>query len=191
MGMIRMEEIEKYDACLKYLNVDDSVDTFARRIRIQKLAYLLEKLLGTRFVNDFNFYVRGPYSPSLALHYFYIKGRGTSSTGDAMLSQEEREELDRVLFVADLPPMQLEIMASLLWLRSEDGLGEDAAEDELKKRKPYLSMEDIWQGSQLLKRFMLRNRDAETLKEEIKEGLDEWDRASAEDFDGFSRNSGA
>lgn len=48
---------------------------FSQRLRIQKAVYLL-KAFGYEPVRNYSFgsYIRGPYSPELANHYFSIRG---------------------------------------------------------------------------------------------------------------------
>ncbi len=52
----------------------------------------------------------------------------------------------------DLNQRQLEIVASLLWLK-ESGLDENQAENKLYELKPHLKMEEIWTGSNISKSY--------------------------------------
>ena len=64
------EQTKKFIAYLNLLGVKIDSRSFADRIKAQKLAYILQKLTGKQLYDDFNFYVRGPYSHELAVEYF-------------------------------------------------------------------------------------------------------------------------
>ena len=177
-----MEGFDRLLAYLKELGVDGRADGFEQRIRIQKLAYLLGELFGRPVAGDFNFYVRGPYSHELAVQYY---DRRTAHREYA-LGAGEKEELDRLKGqVGELSATMLEIMASLRWLQKVQGLREDAAERRLKEIKPYLKIEDIWWGTQLLKMFMLRKADAKRIMKGMAGEMKLWDDAAAEDWEKF------
>jgi len=63
------EQTEELIAYLNLLGIRINNDSFESRMKAQKLAYIIQSLLG-KHLYSFNFYVRGPYSPDLARDYF-------------------------------------------------------------------------------------------------------------------------
>lgn len=64
--MSKMEDIAKFNSMYKFLHGSDiDMSDFWQRLKVQKTAYLL-RLLGFPFSEKQGWYVRGPYSSSLA-----------------------------------------------------------------------------------------------------------------------------
>jgi uncharacterized protein YwgA len=182
-----MDDFEKCDEYINFIGSDLHIDNFEKRIKVQKLAYLFANLFNLeKLLESFNYYIRGPYSPQWAKYYY--DNKGAARTEKTELDAEVKGELERVGFVKDLSAEDLEIMASLLFIEKMYNLDEDRAEQKLKEQKPYLSMEKIWRGSQLLKRFMLKPMEAKKIIGKLKQETEKWDEASAQDFDSFDEH---
>lgn len=185
-----MNEFETYNECLDFLEINLEINNFSSRIKIQKLAYLMNNLFKWKLDNLFNYYVKGPYSHKLAIYYYSQECKSRHHTY-SKLSDKTKAELKRISFIKDLTPLQLEAMASLLWLKNEKHMYENEAEKKLMELKPYLGIKRIWRGSQLLKKFLLTNKEAADLMLDFKEEFEDWDKASEEESDKFSRDTGA
>jgi len=172
------DEFKLYVACLEFLGISLDIKTFQNRIKIQKLAYLLGKIFKWKFIDNFHYYIRGPYSTELAKCYYSDE---YSSQSNISISNKMRDRLESIHFLSNSNTIMLEIMASLLYL--QESFDEEAAEEQLKKIKPYLKIRDIWRGTQLLKQLKLTKADAEDIMKDLKKELDEWDNASSEDFE--------
>jgi uncharacterized protein YwgA len=181
-----MNDFERCNEYINFIGSDLHIDNFEKRIKVQKLAYLFANLFNLEaLLKSFNYYIRGPYSPQWAKYYYDNR---VARTGKAELDSEIKKELERIRFVKDLSAEDLEIMASLLFIEKQDNLDEDRAEQKLKEQKPYLPIEKIWRGSQLLKRFMLKPTEAKKIMSELKQDTEKWDEASAKDFDSFDKH---
>lgn len=72
-----MERMERLACVLRALGLDwqRPVDTFEKRLKMQKMVYLLE-ILGEDVGYGFNWYKRGPYSPDLTRDAYELQDRG-------------------------------------------------------------------------------------------------------------------
>ena len=178
-------ETKKFIAYLNLLDVKIDSDKFEYRIKAQKLAYIIQKLIGKTLYGDFNFYIRGPYSRELAKEYFDYKEDFSNGRGAAQLSREETDELKQVIpLLKDLNQRQLEIVASLLWLK-ERGLDENQAENKLYELKPHLKMEEIWAGSNIIKKLFLTEKLRIAIMSSLEKEMEDWDKVSNESLHKF------
>ena len=72
---------------------------------------------------------------------------------------------------------ELEIVAGLLFLMQEKGLDENEAELKLRELKPQLKLEDIWRGTNTIKKLFLTSELRDKIMSELKDELDAWDTA--------------
>ncbi len=180
-------EFELYNASLDFLGIKFDKNTFQDRIKLQKIAYLLGKVFKWKFINNFNFYIRGPYSTELTA-YYYSKEHTLQT--NVSITDKMKNRLKSLYFLKDLSVEMLEIIASLDYLQQKNKeLDEEVIEEQLKNIKPYLDIKKIWRGTQLLKQFKLTKEDAVINMEDLKEELDGWDKASSEDFEKLESNS--
>ena len=182
------EQTKKLIAYLNLLEVKIDSRSFADRIKAQKLAYILQKLTAKQLYNDFNFYVRGPYSHELAIDYFNSSNDFVSGCTDYKIIKEDYDEIERVKpLINTLSQTDLEIVASLLYLRKDNGLDENKAEIELKGRKPHLKEEDIWRGSNIIKKMFLTDKIKMAIMNSLQKELEEWDDISNENLKRFEQ----
>ena len=173
-------QTEKFIAYLNLLDVKIDSDKFEYRIKAQKLAYIIQKLVGKTMYSDFSFYIRGPYSRELAREYFEYKKDFKEGKTEVGLTNEENEEIDQTIpLLKSLNQRQLEIVASLLYLQDK-GLDENKAENKLNELKPHLKMEEIWMGSNIIKKLFLTEKLRAEIMSSLGEETEEWDRASNE-----------
>ena len=161
---------------------------FDSRLEAQKLAFILGQVANKKSLyDDFNFYLKGPYSHKLAVEYFTYKREFEDPTALIKLETTELEALKRVKgFINSLDSQSLEILASLLYLREIDGLDENEAEQKLYGLKPHLSWESIYTGTNNLKILMLTEERRKELMAGIEEDMSAWDRLSDEALAQFS-----
>jgi len=182
--------MDDFERCYKYINFigfDLHIDNFENRIKIQKLAYLFANLFDLdELLESYNYYIRGPYSPKLAKYYYDNRNKARSKKIEP--DPEVKSELERINFLKDLSAEDLEVMASLLFLERKYNLDENKAEQKLKEQKPYLSIEEIWRGSQLLKRAMLKPQEAKRIMNKLKQENEKWDSASTQDSNSFEKH---
>ena len=174
-------ETKKLIAYLNLLDVKIDSGSFASRIKAQKLAYIIQKLINAKLYDDFNFYIRGPYSHTLAQEYFDNHQEFAKGTSDYKPTNVEYEEIERVKPLLDsLSQNDLEIIASLLFLRKEGRLDENDAELELSRRKPHLKQEDIWRGSNIIKKLFLTEKLRVAIMDSLQKEMKEWNELSNE-----------
>ncbi len=168
---------------IKGINIEKDYDS---RIKVQKVAFIMDTLVGELKFNDFYFRIKGPYSKTLTEEYFvYHSAFNSKPTHE--LDDKEKVQIDKILEVManHLDSESLEIVASLLYLKENEHLGYEEAELELMKRKPHLSEEAIWHGGNLLKALLLTDeRKMEHMRAVAKE-MESLDDASNKDMKSF------
>ncbi|MEM0148912.1 MAG: hypothetical protein QW346_01460 [Candidatus Micrarchaeaceae archaeon] len=180
------EKTRKLIAYLNVLGVRIDSNSFASRVKAQKLAYIIQEIIDKHLYTDFNFYIRGPYSRELAREYFDSRDDFVNGNSDYKVVNEEYEELERVKpLLSSLNQNDLEIVASLLFLRKERGLDENQAETQLLERKPHLKIEDIWRGSTIIKKLFLTEKLRNAIMAQSKKEIEEWDSLSNESLKKF------
>lgn len=182
---------ERTEELIKYLDLlDTKIDShnFASRIKAQKLAYITQKVLGKKLYT-FGFYIRGPYSHGLAQEYFDNREEFAKGESNYVTTPPELEEITRIKPILNaLSLTDLEIVASLIYLKMDKHLEENVAELELHKRKPHLKMEDIWRGSNTIKKLFLTEKLRETIMKSLHEETGDWDAISTESLSRFEED---
>ncbi len=179
-------QTKKFIAYLNLLDVKIDSNKFEYRIKAQKLAYIIQKLIGTPLYRDFNFYIRGPYSRELAKEYFELKEDFEKGRSDSVeLTKEEKEDIKHALpLLKGLSQKELEIVASLLYLQDK-GLDENHAEIKLNELKPHLKLEEIWRGSNIIKKLFLTEKLRAAIMSSLEKETEEWDSISNEGLQNF------
>jgi len=131
---------------LKALDIPLDVSSIDGRIAMQKAIYLAQ-VAGLPLGYDFNWYVKGPYSRSLADDY-YRAATEPAELGDRDLKKEYRdrlEDLSRLLRppagVALPQPAWLELLASWHYQRVRSGRAAAEAEQMMQRQKPHVAAE--------------------------------------------------
>lgn len=116
---------------LRQAGLGFSVDSFANRLRLQKATYLLVAM-GAPLDYHYNWYLRGPYSPSLANDLFAIaadKGEIQSEASGINFGRGARQKVDSLKSVLESRPNSFsddvawfEALASVAFLKRR---GED------------------------------------------------------------------
>lgn len=131
---------------LNDLDVPLDTSSIQGRIAMQKAIYLAQ-VGGIPLGYQFSWYVKGPYSRSLADDY-YRASIEQSEFGDRGLKREVRDQLMRLkaLFA---PPAEaaisrsdwLELLASWQYLRTRANKAQDEAEQMMQRQKPHIAAE--------------------------------------------------
>jgi uncharacterized protein YwgA len=178
------EQTKRLITYLSMLNRSIDSSKFEDRVRVQKTAYILQEITEKLLYSDFSFYIRGPYSQQLAKEYFTFHDEFLHTKAEEKVSVAERAEIERIKpLLLELTATQLEIVASLLFLRKTRG--EEEAERALHELKPYLKQEDIWGGSTIIKKLFLNDALKAKLMASMKAEAKEWDRISDESLKRF------
>ena len=132
---------------LDHLNLDGNISTIDDRIAIQKAVCLTQEA-GLQLGYGFNWYVRGPYSPSLTSDYYQIAGSRSAVEKDAQkftLTASALRSLSKVQAVFNPPvgcPLGrvqwLELLASVAFLVRRYQMSKEAAEEKIRISKPVL-----------------------------------------------------
>ncbi len=171
---VTMTRIDKTFACFKELGFAFELERFESRLIAQKLVYLLQELGVELGYRDYNFYMRGTYSPRLTKDLFDEK----KNIQKLELDAEDRKKIQRLHETVDLRPHLLEVMAAYRFLRSH-GTSEPRSIGIIKNTKPFLSDRDIAIGVSKCKGIFPETspQDFNALQEE----MGPWDDAAAED----------
>jgi hypothetical protein len=144
--MTSYDEVAVY---LKNLGMDTNLGTFAERVRVQKVVYML-KQFGADLGFGFTWYLRGPYSPSLTKTLFNPTGEDAQplkqlNTKELKVVNEMRNFLGSDFYSAE----RMELMASLVYLIKhgpENDLQTKAKIIRfLREEKPQYSLDEIEQ----------------------------------------------
>ena len=160
------------------------ISSYDDRIKAQKIAFLVGTLINEPLVEDFSFYIKGPYSHKLTTCYFeHYEDFNNKSNYE--LDEKEKIAIDKISKVLgnSLDAKTLEIVTSLLFLVKKSGLTCEEAELKLQKLKPHLPLEAIWQGSNLLKILLLTEKDKKTQMDAINKEMGPLDNVSNEALD--------
>ena len=138
-------------------------DTFDERIICQKKIYLLE-MLGTNMGYSYNWYLRGPYSPSLA-NYVYSNLDILLDTDfrDYKISEVVENNINLINGLQEVIPngfstsSWFELLASLVYIDKNRGSwkiadGKDSLFSELRKYKSQYSIEQCNQAYNALEK---------------------------------------
>lgn len=133
---------------LNELGVANNISTQDERIAIQKLVCLTQEA-GLQMGYGFNWYVRGPYSPSLTSDYYQIASTRETVETDAtkfVLLQSAKDAVGKVAMVKEVPAavalpdvLWLELVASVAFLMRKYRYGVEAAREKIQNTKPALA----------------------------------------------------
>ena len=120
---------------------------FEDRLILQKLCYILKKTDDNVSYN-FNWYIRGPYSPTLAHDAFEYKESVPTLTRDDFKNVKPIKKL----LSDNVSDSNLELLASILYLIKERKIsGYDELIHTMKVSKPCFTEEDIRIGVKKIK----------------------------------------
>ena len=132
---------------LDELGISSRVDTFQERKTIQKAVYL-GQWTGVDLNHRFGWYLKGPYSPSLAEAYYHLADELTANDKTPekyQLKKPLRDKLKKIQPLLKVPkniqlPKEewLELVASCHFLRHVSKLTDGRADEILKEEKPHL-----------------------------------------------------
>ena len=141
---------------LDKLGIEPEIDTFDERKTIQKVVYL-GQLTGVDLSYRFGWYLKGPYSPSLAEDYYHLADEleiGDESYEEYQLKKSLSDRLEKVQPLIDKPEEfklenvdWLELVASYDYLGRVRKLSDEKADKVLAKEKP-----DLYEYRELAKR---------------------------------------
>jgi uncharacterized protein YwgA len=137
---------------LRNLGLGSGLDTFADRIRIQKIVYIL-KQFGADFKFGYTWYIRGPYSPSLTRTLFNATNEEIQAVRDPTVEELRILNETRNFLGEDFySPERMELIASLAYLIKhglENGLSSKGKIVRfLREQKPQYTpsqIEEVWQ----------------------------------------------
>jgi|SRR3989344_834257 len=111
------------------------VETFSQRLRSQKTQYIAQTF-GISPAYDFNLYVRGPYSPSLAHDLFKLRTEKVEPATENFTPEELENRFEKAVnFLKVKSIRELELTTTLHWLQTVAGLPKDAASKKLRMIK--------------------------------------------------------
>jgi len=153
---MNMVGVERVFAIFKAINGRyPKLDVHDDRLNIQKLTYMLQSL-SLPFHYRFNWYFKGPYSPTLASEAFGYVEKGIDKGIELTVEEKKAVSELQLAFSRDITePNKLELYASLLFLKkqnkwnfSEDG---EKLADKLVSLKPWFTREDATSAIATLK----------------------------------------
>lgn len=156
-------KLKNSDSTLRIMsNIKDiKLDNFDDRLYLQKLGFLVQKI---HQVEPFSFswYVRGPYSSTLASTLFRHEEEKTYEK-TPLLSDDEKEtkkKISNLLGKNIKNPSYLELYASLWYLMSKGQISQKEEEEIISimyKDKPYFSRKDVMLALSKISKFRIKN----------------------------------
>lgn len=149
-----MDERKIKLACvLKLFDRHPDMSSHENRLILQKIVYIL-KCRGVGLNYFFGWYIRGPYSCSLATDGYVLSNE--PYLGAPIISGEEMrtvKEVREALGEDIKNGKKMEIIASLLFLKNDCRFLDDAGlVERLRGRKPWLAESEILEGLEKLKK---------------------------------------
>ncbi len=141
-----MERLDKLIACLAEMGFKPKISKFEDRLRMQKIACLME-LMGTDI--GYHFYsthIRGPYSTALTQDIFSSIEKVETLKTACNLEEKTRNAAKKIAEISRLDPYSLEIMATYLFFVIKEGKNEKDAVLALKKLKPFIADDQMAVG---------------------------------------------
>jgi len=150
MGAREEPRYKKSESIIRILNALTSVSIydFDDRMRLQKLAYLAREM-GLDCGLAFEWYVKGPYSPSLTRILFAADELGVLRIENPKLSDSEEKMVQNLkrLLGADIEDSRaLELMASVSYFLPKGYLSKESIDETIRKlqvHKPHFKRDEI------------------------------------------------
>ena len=124
------------------------IATIDHRIEIQKLICLAQNA-GLQLGYGFNWYVRGPYSPSLTSDYYQVassRDHIQKQTQNFVLTAASLTAIEKVKTLMVVPAgigltrvQWLELLASIVYLRKSYNLSKDPVRNKIQQLKVHLA----------------------------------------------------
>jgi uncharacterized protein YwgA len=135
----------KFNTMYRFLNNKNvSMEDFWHRLRVQKTAYLL-RLLGFEFSPTQSWYVRGPYSSSLATLAYEIDEMNEKPLVD--LSKQDKKLLSdlKTIFGAEIKDIdKIELLVSVLYaIKEKQMIDSETITNWIIEKKPWYQKEEI------------------------------------------------
>ena len=112
-----------------------NMGTFNDRLKTQKVQYLAQVFrISPEYI--YNFYIHGPYSPDLAHDLYALETKGFPLEDQKFLSMELEERFEDLRkFLQEKDNRNLELVATLHWLRKVALLNPSETKEKLKELK--------------------------------------------------------
>jgi len=144
------------------LNVPETVEGINQRMILQKVA-LLGQTMGVSLDYTYNWYVKGPYSPTLTEDYFKLQGY-LAEDSQFNFNEETKSKLailSQIIHKQDednsILPRWVEALASLAFLINKSHKTEEQATQVLLSEKPHIETRMRDEALATLKEYNLIN----------------------------------
>lgn len=131
---------------LETLGVGTNIENVTARKEKQKAIYLVKALAGLDLGYSYGWYIRGPYSPSLANDYYELQSPNEALNGTLRADiLQSLNVLRNNVLENELKPQQLErpewleLLASWHYLKVVSSYTTPQAETKLREQKPHLA----------------------------------------------------
>jgi uncharacterized protein YwgA len=172
-----MGDWEKVKRVFDEIDFNFDVTEFEDRLIAQKIICLLD-LKGVDIKYQFNFYIRGPYSPNLAADYYSNRLVRYEHGDSNILSDEETEIIHQVDQIFGKSPSLLEIGATYGFVLQKMDVSPTDALKIVKQKKGFYPDSQIAKGISKAKQLLVTptEEDLIWLKNEVKP----WQRAATQ-----------
>lgn len=155
--------VEDFEVPLRIISNFKNINLskFNDRLYLQKLGYLIQKIQQDN-ANSFSWYIRGPYSSTLASTLFLHEEKGTYKKPAKLseLEQKTKKLVHELLGKKIKNPFSLELYASLWYLMSGSKISLKEKEGILyimRKEKPYFRKKEIEATLDKLSKFRVKH----------------------------------
>ena len=167
------EGIKKLIAYFKFLNMHLDLNNFHDRLKLQNVSFLL-KSIGISLNYEFSLYFYGVYSQELYKDSLEFMRGFLELKSDYRINEDERAVLEKLKEALAENNEALDVAVVIIY---KNLVYEDTAKviAEIKKIKPHVSEEEIFDGINMAKRLLFKE---EYFTDEIKQELELWDNVA-------------
>ena len=157
-----MNDRSRVIACFREAGFQMDKNRYEHRLIAQKMIWLL-KLKGIPFEYPFGLYVRGPYSPALALEYYRYPSDFLEARSDVSLTSEESGYVSQVGELFGKSPSLLEIGATYGYLAYQAHYPPEVAYRLVKSMKSFYRNDQIVKGVNKAKQYLFTPADEDVM----------------------------
>ena len=144
--MVKIPVSQKLEQIFQDLGVEQNIETFSERKRLQKLTYLIE-VFGMDLGFRFSWYLHGPYDKSLTKVLFRDQDAMAKLVQARFQREDEKKNLLREFLGREIESSRdLELIVSLhylLTLTRRSNNKDEVAIERLMELKPFFTREEV------------------------------------------------
>ena len=169
--------LNKAIACMKEIGFKPKLNSFEKRLIMQKTIFLLEQK-GINMNFEYSLYIRGPYSPSLTAEMYQNQKMIEELQTTEKLSAQEKEKISEFKDIfGELKPSILEVASTYAYFAYKQKQNPLDATKHVKEMKNFCTETQIALGVSKTKQFLYQPTKQEI--NEMKKEHAAWENTEA------------